>query len=195
MSEVDAEQAYRDYCKAVKERKEKYLQELKKVYYNLKQGKKVINIFEACKKAGVNEDGNPRLAISIAGKPSVRFRKQARGSGTFYNGVAPWYKPDVQLPSETYAEWKRLPPTKYQNGRGSIKSETIETGVPVVPAHLLPKGKLDRYYVLWEVKDWKALPQTKDPFLLKRLSNNLFVVLAEWELTAIEQAVIQGAIE
>ena len=196
MSEVDAEKAYKDYLEAVKTRKEKYLEDLKKVYFNLKQGKKVIDVFAAMQKAGVNNLGEPRLAISTAGKNKVRFIKQAAGSGSFYNGEWAGYTGDIQLPSGSFPEWSRDEPTKYQkenNFVGSVSREKIETGVPIVPAHLLPLGKLESYYILWEVDDWEEiLPPVKDPFLLKRLSMNLFVVLAEWDLTEIEQSVIRG---
>jgi hypothetical protein len=192
MSEEEAEKAYRDYSEAVKSRKEKYLEDLKKVYYNLKQGRKVIDIFDVMKRAGVNEQGEPRLAISIAGKPEVQFAKQAAGSGTFYKDELRDYVSDVQLPSGTFPDWERKKEEAPDRWTPIIR-EIIKTGVPIVPAHLLPNRSLNNYYILWEVKNWQeVIPPRRDPFLLKRLSSNLFVVLAEWELTAIEQAVIRG---
>ncbi len=197
MSEEDAEKAYKEYLEAVKNRKEQYLEDLKKVYFNLKQGRKVIDIFQAMENAGVNEKGEPRLAISRAGFPNAFFVKGAVGSGSFGNNLNSWNKylddkaiEQVALPSKTFPNWKVGEPNKF--GNSEILGKVLKTKIPVVPAHLLPKGKLENYYILWEVKDWEELPQIKDPFLLRRLSNNLFVILAEWNLTAIEQAVIRG---
>jgi len=51
---------------------------------------------------------------------------------------------------------------------------------------------LSNYYILWESKEWEDLPETKDPFLLKRLSENLFVILGSWDLTDLEQSIIRG---
>lgn len=193
MNEEDAQKAYEDYAEAVKGRKEEYLEELKKVYYALSQGKKVINIFEAMRIAGKNEKGEPKLAISVASEKIVRFTKQAQGSGTYSNTKLS-AKYNVLLPSETWETWQLQDPTKPFNWTSNPRiNEQIEAIVPIVPAHLLPRGQLSGYYVLWEPKEWKALPQRKDPFLLKRISNNLFVVLAEWEVSAIEQAAVQGA--
>jgi len=44
-----------------------------------------------------------------------------------------------------------------------------------------------------EVEKWKPLPP-KDPILLKRLTPNLFGVLATWDLTNLERAIIRGRI-
>ena len=56
----------------------------------------------------------------------------------------------------------------------------------------MPDGDLSGYYILWEVRDWKDLPETKDPLLLKRITENLFVILGAWELTDLEQSIISG---
>lgn len=184
-----AEEKYKEYLEAVKTRKEKYLEDLKKVYFNLKQGKTVIDLFECMKKAGVNEFGEPRLAVSIAGKDTVKFRKLDQGSGTFHNGEWPGYKIDVQLPSNIFPDWKRAEGTGWQ----PILRDRLKTGVPIVPAHLLPNGNLDQYYILWEVQDWdEDVPARKDPFLLRRISLNLFAVFSEWEVTRLEQSVVRG---
>jgi hypothetical protein len=66
------------------------------------------------------------------------------------------------------------------------------TKVPIIPAELMPEGSLTNYYVLWEVKEWEELPEPKDPYLLKRISENLFVVLGAWEITDLERAIIGG---
>ncbi len=185
----EAEAKYKEYLAVVKTRKEKYLEDLKKVYFNLKQGKSVIDVFECMKKAGVNEIGEPRLAISIAGKDSIRFEKNNIGSGTFYNGEDAGYVNDVQLPSGTFPEWKTAEGTGWQ----SFLRRKIKTGVPIVPAHLLPPGNLNQYHILWEVLDWEEdVPRKGDPFLLKRLSTNLFAVFAEWDVTKLEQSIIRG---
>ena len=75
----------------------------------------------------------------------------------------------------------------------SIKNKSISAPTPVIPAEIMPDGKLENYYILWEVEEWKPVPP-KDPILLKRISPNLFAVIATWNLTKIEQAVMKGHI-
>jgi len=47
---------------------------------------------------------------------------------------------------------------------------------------------LDRFHILWEA-DWHLDPP-QDPALLRRLMGDLWVVLAVWDLTSLERAVL-----
>jgi len=186
-----AKSLYQDYLEVVKTRKEKYLKELKQVYYHLSKGKKVLDIYEVFKKSGVNKDGEPKLAIALANEKRVEFEKRELGSGRFITGTGKFW---VELPTGTFPKWKRKWSTDNWQGKRRLQvvRPRISTKVPVVPAHLLPEGSLENYYILWEVSDWKPMPVYKDPFLLKRINANAFVVLAEWDLTKVEQAIIRG---
>jgi hypothetical protein len=59
--------------------------------------------------------------------------------------------------------------------------------VPIIPAPIRPTRRLDQYHILWEA-DWQAAPT--DPILLQKLTGNLFVILAAWDLTELERAVL-----
>ena len=59
--------------------------------------------------------------------------------------------------------------------------------VPIVPLHLRPKFNLSNYSILWEA-DWTAVPH--DPLLLRQLKGDLWIVLAAWDLTEVERAVL-----
>ena len=48
------------------------------------------------------------------------------------------------------------------------------------------------YFVLFEVAEWNEVPVAKDPYLLKRINANAFVVLAEWDVSEVELAVMRG---
>ena len=63
--------------------------------------------------------------------------------------------------------------------------------MPIIPAPIRPKAMdLSRYFVLFEA-EWQAIPP-KDPLLLSRLSGSLYVILAAWDLTELERAVLAG---
>lgn len=191
MVEKEAKEVYESYREVVKTRKEKYLKELKKVYHALKLGKKVIDIYDAFKDTGIGEDGNPKLAIAQAHKKEIFFRKEVRGGGIFNDGGWKELVVDVRLPAETFAEWKNEK-GKVATGGFDIANKEISTKVPIIPAHLMPKGKLEGYYLLWEVDEWKPIAKAQDPFLLKRVNANVFIVLAAWDLTPVEQMVMRG---
>lgn len=196
MAQEEAKEEYLKYREAIKDRKEQQYEEIKKVYLALSKGHKVIDIFDAFKRTGVNKDGEPKLAICRADSKSTQFRKQEFGSGTFSkDNDSEWLKESVVLPSGTFDDWTRRTDTQGNPSTNSwdIIRQKIQTGVPIIPAHLLPNGQLENYYILWEVKDWQeTIPPKRDPFLLKRISTNLFSVLAEWDVTDIERAVLRG---
>ena len=188
MPENDADKIYQTYLEAVKTRKEKYLEDLKKVYYALKNGKKVIDIFEAFKITGVNENNEPKLAIAPANLKTAYFFKDPGGAGRFAITRPGWDRSnkDVELPGNTFGEHWVVDANK------NITNQELQTNIPLVPAHLLPQGSLECYYLLWEVDEWKTIAKAVDPFLLKRINLNTFIVLAEWDLTEVEQIVMRG---
>ena len=49
---------------------------------------------------------------------------------------------------------------------------------------------LDRYFILWEA-DWQRRAPV-DPALLRPVGGDLYVVVATWDLTDLERAVLNG---
>jgi len=68
-------------------------------------------------------------------------------------------------------------------------SKLLKNKVPLIPPKHLPKS-LTNCYLLWEVENWKVV--TKDPILLKKISNSLYSVIATWNLTKLERLIIAG---
>lgn len=195
MKPEEAEAHYHQYSELVKTRKEKYIEDLKKTYFHLAKERKVLDIFEVFKNCGVDEKGEPKLAISPASAKTIILEKGELGAGTFtaHDRWSRAYKSDVALPTGTFPEFA----TQKTNWGGTERiRQNIESLVPVVPAHILPEGSLENYYILFEVKEWseprKASYSKGDPYLLKRINNNAFAVLAEWDVTDLEVAVLRG---
>jgi hypothetical protein len=61
--------------------------------------------------------------------------------------------------------------------------------VPKIPPLLKPAGDLSDFFILWEAK-WEAVAPV-DPILLRRVSESVFVVLAQWDLTPLERSVLE----
>jgi hypothetical protein len=199
ISKEKAQELYEDYAEVVLRRKEKYLEDLKKIYLHLSKGHKIVDIYEAFKKSGVNEEGDPNLAIVRADAKKCVFHKQDLGGGYFsesqnWNDRKIPARFDVNLPTATFPEWKTgmVKVTWNDEEEEGILRQTIQTKTTICPAHLLPNGELENYYLLWEVDKWDEVPVAKDPFLLRKINANAFLILAEWDLTEIEQAVIRG---
>jgi len=194
MPEDQAKEEWKKYNLLLKKKKDKYLKTMKDAMYHMKKGKELIDVYLITKKFGLNKKGLPRIAISRADIPEVYFRKRDSGTGRFEMDNNRWsgdsYKDDVELPQNTFGvHWERE-----REGSSWIKKDRVKTKVPRVPIEIMPDGKLSNYYILWEVKEWEEIPPAKDPLLLKRISQNLFVILGAWEVTTLEQSIMRGNI-
>lgn len=192
---IDKEEAkkhWSEYVQACKDNpKDKFLHDMKNVYNQVKQGRKLIDVIKVMRRGGLTMDGLPRLAICSADKKYVYCRYYNSGRVIFAGREMDWwdstvYKNDV-LFDQVFPE---LPDgLKSDSSRNYI---TLQCPVPVVPAGIRPKGKLDKYHILWEVDKWVKKVPPKDPYLLRRITGNIFVVLSGWELTELERSVMAG---
>jgi len=181
-----ANREYLKYLKLCKTRKDQMFEDLKKLYYQLSKGKKIIDIYEAFKFAGLNEKEEPRLAIACADLKIIQFEKRGNGAGRFEEESWGGSKSDVDLPEGTFKNFKN------KEGATFLADPIrIRTKVPIICGKNIPnKGDLKKYFVLWEVEKWDI--PVKDPFLLKRVTKNLFIVIDKWNLTKLEQALVSG---
>ncbi len=66
--------------------------------------------------------------------------------------------------------------------------------MPIVPINLRPKRGLANYHILWEAEWHNVVPV--DPLLLRRLGKgDLWLVVAAWDLTEVEQAALTARIQ
>jgi hypothetical protein len=112
---------------------------------------------------------------------------------------------EVYVPKGTYAEgnkwaWTYPGETMDANGVHHVPENWREPNrspivarVPIVPPRFIPNGSMKGYYILWEVDHWDEItPPKRDPMLLKRINANAFVVIAAWDLTDVERAILRG---
>jgi hypothetical protein len=193
MPKEQAKEEWKKYCEVLKKRKEKFLKIMKDAHFQMKEGRELIDIYKVMKQTGLNENNQPRLAIARADLKQVYFIKQDEGTGFFSAERSRWngQKDDVILPQNTFkTHWKRK--EGESESSWNIEHKELRTKVPIIPIEILPEGALSNYYVLWETNEWEELPETKDPLLLKRISENLFAILGSWDLTELEQSIISG---
>lgn len=191
-----AKEKYKEYLEASKKQKSKEYSAARRAYRALSKGLKVIDIYKAFEKTGLKADGTPKLAIVRAGSKLVYFTKIPGGGGRFKredptNWHTKTFADDVTLPDGTFPDWPIEEPNA--NRRWSeIKDKQLVTNVPFIPAHIPIPTKLENYYILFEVAKWKTTASVKDPYLLQRLNDNTFVVLAEWDVSEVEAIIMRG---
>jgi hypothetical protein len=211
ISKQKAEKEYQTYKEELQLSKTQFNLDMKALYAHMRHGGKVIDVWESMKLAGLNKDGDPRLAIVRADSSKVRFQRRINQRYTTLNGQtgyldlineggafyfqkkngkwSPNWEIDVKIPNGFFPEWPKKQDGQY------IKRQ-VETVTPIIPARLmnpLRSHKLKNYYILWEVDEWKLIPP-KDPMLLKKVTPNMFLILAHWDLSPLERAVIRGRI-
>jgi hypothetical protein len=182
------------YQKDAKNRKSLVLQDMQKVYGHMRHGKAVIDLYVSMKSAGLNREGDPKLAIVRADSKNCYCVKEQKGKAVF-KSVEIWKCPKdqmIEVPEDTFI-WPLVSRTWSAQTFQEIKNPRLKTVVPLIPPSILiaeVKHQLHNYHILWEVESWQKIP--KDPILLKQLSPSLYGVLATWDLTEVERAILKG---
>jgi hypothetical protein len=173
-------------------RMEKEDEELLAAYRALSRGQRILNINSVFRNCGLTEMHLPELALARADWTNCHIHSVNNE----------W----VVFSSESYLGWRGLPSTKQIRLHRSLFDESVwntrvrmdkklrslpyKAIVPTIPAHLRPTGDLSDYHILWEAK-WEPIPPV-DPILLQKIGETTYIVLAQWDLTPIEQAVLEG---
>lgn len=155
--------------------------EIARAYELLSKGKLIIRAFESVKAAGLDARGNPVLALARGDWGMVFCTVRYDGSCIF--SANPWPRAN----SIRYD----LPEESFPRGRG--KAFRAQAVTPIIPLHLRPKRGLQNYTILFEA-EWTPVPP-HDPLLLRRIGkSDLWLVVAQWDLSEIERAVLASRI-
>lgn len=190
MDPAAAQAAYREYQAAVRQergevRSRWHAEDLALVqaYRQLAKGRAVIDAGAAMRTAGLREDGYPKLAICSSHLEKCWCYMGWSGDVEFSGKESRWRR--ERSPA---AERVHFPEGTFQTSDG-LRGNQVSTLVPIIPPALRPKTKLEAFHTLWEVESWTLEPP-RDPLLLKHLGGMLYTVLAIWDLTEIERAVL-----
>jgi hypothetical protein len=189
-----ARELYREYRKNVHYSKP-IDRECMRAYQLLGQGRLIIRALESVKIAGIKTEGVdagfPKLALCRADATGCTAEMQSDGRCTMHaEDVQPRYRGRFgnsgPIQSRNVFHWPAGSFTRIAH-----KSRATAL-VPTPPLHLRPKRGFANYHVLWEAHWTRIVPH--DPMLLRRLSRHgdVWLVVAQWELTEVERAVLSG---
>ena len=186
-SRYKAREKYAEYLRGLKMRHSAEYEAAKNAYRELSRGRQVIDLVETMRAAGVDAQHRPRLAIVRADARLCWYRSRSlRRPYPYFSmeATSVFDKPGprrVELPVGVFP----------RHSPGSTTREvSCRAVVPSIPPSVLPAGKLTRFHILWEA-EWENMPV--DPLLLKSLGQGLYVVLAQWDLTDVERAVLASS--
>lgn len=148
--------------------------EIQRTYQKIAQGRTVIKALESIKVAGLNEQRMPKLAIVRADHPHVELRMSQNGSATM---EAPGRHRGARGQSFSWPNGSFVGVTNWTMAKAVA---------PIIPIHLRPKRGLPNYHILWEA-EWSRIPP-RDPYLLRRIGGDIWLVVAAWDLTEVERA-------
>lgn len=140
---------------------------LKAAYTEAQAGNTLIDLQDVMAKAGFDKKTQlPVLCIARA------------------NRKWGWYRAHIQGEME-FEEFRIKNPKRERSG-----GEWVRALVPSIPAHIAEGRDLDEYFVLWEAEWEDELPT--DPWLLRHIGGTLFVVVAHWNLSEAEKALLSA---
>jgi hypothetical protein len=156
--------------------------------------KTIIRLADAIDSAGVDSNGFPKVAICRADDIWVRCRTR----GTFCRMVGTKTKNEF-VSDYGRSSWdgriNQAQPRGFKfdltKGRWHEEKDGRAMVPSIPPAHRPSPSVYQNYYILFEAI-WENVAPT-DPALLAPLGAGLFVVVAQWDLTDIERAVLAHA--
>lgn len=151
--------------------------EIERIYRQIALGRTVISVHDAIRRGGTDPQGRPMLAVMRADQDRVRCEQS--GDEIVFTTVARNRASDRRF----VINWPGRPPVRNMWW-------SAQALVPRIPPQHRPATKmLANYHILWEA-DWTAIP--RDPYLLKRIGKDAWVVLAAWDLTEVELSVLRA---
>lgn len=184
MDQEKARQEYLKYRSSIRERMTNEDIATMRGYKALAKGYALLDLVQAFQQVGLDHQARPRFAIARAHWKRVYLVGHQDGSAEFHS-KRDTYNSKVDermyIPQGTFPE---------AIGKHNASSPDNFALVPLVPVFLHPTFPLKNYHVAWE-PEWQERPPS-DPMLCKHLSGMLFTVIATWDLTGLEKAILRG---
>jgi hypothetical protein len=204
VDQSEARKRFLEYRRAVRERHSDEDAQIMRAYRELAVGgRQLLNLSEAMRLGGTVErervlriGGERSTSTSVLPRLAVA-RADAQWcwtSGVGENGAVT-FQTKAELAERNRRDRVFIPAGTFENGKGWIShwsNTNWQAHVPIVPPPLRPADKLGNYHLLWE-PEWKQTPVPPgDPALLKHIGGDLYAVVAIWDLTEVERAVLAG---
>ena len=191
-------------AKSILEKEDETLMESYRV---MAQGQRIVNVISVLREVGLDATTRlPKLALAGADwaqcfllwdahKQHFQFSLNRRNAETKPVYGRRWQEREYAkgctgFPLDLYGgtlenqAWR-----KEQN----LLTLPVFAKVPAIPSRLRPAGDLSDYHILWEPV-WAKPEAPADPILLRHVHGYIYTVLAQWDLTDIERAVLEGRV-
>lgn len=190
-------QKVRDKISAAEARLLKEDEEMMAAYKAMSQGKRVINFIEACSAMGWKEDtghlGLPEIAICRASAQRCALvfgHKNGRMDHPMFVDSETahdyWSRHKLKSFNQTVVMPREL---WDKEALEDNHNKVFKCKVPTIPLKFRPAvGQLPKYHLIFEA-EWDLVAPL-DPFLVKRISEHYFAIVAQWDLTPLERSMV-----
>lgn len=188
-----AKTAFLAYREQVQKRHSKEDEAIMRGYRALSQGKHLIHLTQTIKQGGT-EVRKPRYGASVTLPRLAVCRAHIKWCWIVTNddGSCVFQEKKGWLHHNARVNNRRLPAGTLGDSNRYTRCE-FKAMVPVVPAELRPAVHLRNYHILWEA-EWTSEPPI-DPYLLKHIGGDLYAIVAHWNLTELERAIMSERVQ
>ena len=159
------------------------------------RGLPVISLQATITAGGWHEDGLPRVAVVNAYDPRVSppWTPQCYARWDWDGGLVFADRDDRAVNRGALVGRHSVRVPVPADDRPAFPRRWLPAGVapvPLVPPRCRPRPRrLAHCHILWEVPSWTPIPP-QDPALIRHIRGDLWAVLATWDLTELERAVL-----
>jgi hypothetical protein len=187
---AEARQRFIEYRAAVRERHNAEDYEIMQGYKALANGHTLIRLADTINLGGLNEQNLPALAIA----PALAEWCFLHGGW----GGSPERGHSITFSRNQNSQRRNTKSTRtftemFKGHEMRSSTWSLRAMVPPVPPRLRPSRGLGVMWTLFEVPKWEPAPRPPgDPALLRHIGGDLYAVMATWDLTDLEIAVLAG---
>ena len=160
-------------------------------YRAAKRGLPVVMLSNVMAAGGFHDNGLPKLAIARADATQCWVRVEGWGGGPDTTRAlvfrdTDWTENRGAIVARHSVRVREVP-FRVPDGRHRSSGKTV---VPSIPPRFRPRPhRIRGFHILWEVDEWTPAPPV-DPALLRHIRGDLWSVMATWDLTPLERAVL-----
>lgn len=205
MERPKAREAFLDYRRALREKASEVDAEIMRGYRELARGRQLIRLSETIRAGGVElyefgqGKGRPKFRV-LAPRLAVC---RATAERCYTNGVEPHGRAEFRSrPGRELAPHNRRDRVRIDGleDPGDLAADSwtwsgreLVAVAPIVPPRLRPERGIAQMHLLFEA-EWArhTPPAPVDPALIRHIGGDLWAVLAIWDLTPLERAVLEG---
>jgi hypothetical protein len=201
VEDKEAAKAARDaYMRAAQRSRSALDRALAASYKAIAEGSSLIDIEATMRETPLHENGLPKLAIVRADFKEVFLKMWSydysgvmAGTQLFAEGRRVKTRAGtarIEFPPDTFP---RKNPATGQDWPYHTYFDVHRAPVPLIPPQFRPADAYANYHILWEVDTWSRVAP-KDPLLLRRVTGQIYAIVAQWNLTDLERLIMDASL-